>query len=58
MVQTSAEVMCPYCGEVTVCQIEPSVEEWILDCEVCCRPMEARRVDTGGDHWVIETDLA
>lgn len=34
------EVTCPYCGEVNVMNIEigiNSADEFITDCEICCR---------------------
>ncbi|HIC45986.1 MAG TPA: CPXCG motif-containing cysteine-rich protein [Methylophaga aminisulfidivorans] len=34
-------VSCPYCGEIISVVIDGSVEsqEYIEDCEVCCRPI-------------------
>lgn len=43
MVQALQEeyVQCPYCGETISILIDGSVEqqEYIEDCEVCCRPI-------------------
>lgn len=38
---TTLQVRCPYCGEVIEVVIDCSVEqqEYIEDCEVCCRPI-------------------
>lgn len=35
---------CPYCGESITVLIDDSVEqqEYIEDCQVCCRPIEFR----------------
>jgi len=35
---------CPYCGETISILVDESVEEqqYIEDCEVCCRPMDIR----------------
>lgn len=35
-------IMCPYCGESFTVVIDCSVSEqqYIEDCEVCCRPIE------------------
>lgn len=40
MLETSKD-RCPYCGEVVELVIDTSVEiqEYVEDCEVCCRPM-------------------
>lgn len=34
-------VMCPYCGEATDLVVDVSVSEqqYIEDCQVCCRPI-------------------
>lgn len=39
--ETSANVRCPYCGEVVEIGLDPgsgSSQEYIEDCPVCCRP--------------------
>ena len=36
-----AEVTCPHCGEVVVIALDPSggaEQDYVEDCEVCCRP--------------------
>ena len=37
----SSVINCPYCGEAIELVIDPSVaeQEYIEDCEVCCRPI-------------------
>ncbi len=37
----SKNVFCPYCGEAIELLIDDSipVQEYIEDCQVCCRPM-------------------
>jgi hypothetical protein len=37
-----AEVSCPWCGEYFALAIDTSEGDFdtIVDCEVCCRPME------------------
>jgi hypothetical protein len=37
-------ISCPYCGEMISILVDGSVEEqqYIEDCEVCCRPMDIR----------------
>ncbi len=37
----SSEVSCPYCGESVEITLDPgsgSQQEYIEDCQVCCRP--------------------
>ncbi|MBT8046855.1 MAG: CPXCG motif-containing cysteine-rich protein [Xanthomonadales bacterium] len=37
-------ISCPYCAKVISILVDGSVEEqqYIEDCEVCCRPMDIR----------------
>jgi hypothetical protein len=37
-------IRCPYCGEsITVLiDVSPGEQEYVEDCEVCCRPMVLR----------------
>ena len=40
---TSAEVMCPHCGETIEISVDPgggSDQQYIEDCEVCCNPWQ------------------
>jgi hypothetical protein len=41
MFETTAEVMCPHCGETITLFLDLSVDEqsYIEDCSVCCSPM-------------------
>ena len=41
MLETSAEVSCPYCGETITLLLDLSVESqsYTEDCSVCCQPM-------------------
>ncbi len=44
-------VFCPYCGESIDVLVDDSVaeQEYIEDCQVCCRPIEFRvAVDPSG----------
>ena len=39
--ETDAEVCCPYCGEINEIALDPgsgSDQEYVEDCQVCCRP--------------------
>jgi hypothetical protein len=47
------EVECPFCGEPGSIQVEPGdaepgEQEFVQDCEVCCRPWSVR-VQVGHD---------
>lgn len=51
MLETTAEVSCPYCGEAITLLLDLSVEEqsYIEDCSVCCQPMNVSyRAENGG----------
>jgi hypothetical protein len=40
--ETEALVSCPYCGESTEVALDPgggNDQEYIEDCQVCCRPI-------------------
>lgn len=40
-VETGASVRCPYCGEFNEISLDPgsgSEQEYVEDCQVCCRP--------------------
>ena len=46
-------VTCPHCGEVVEIGLDPgsgSIQEYVEDCPVCCRPNVIRiEVDEDGD---------
>lgn len=40
---TAAEVWCPYCGEASEIAVDPgggSLQHYVEDCPVCCRPWQ------------------
>ena len=54
---SDAEVFCPYCGESVTLAIDPgggSHQEYVEDCEVCCRPWQVR-VDYDLDGFATVT---
>ena len=55
-IDSDRTVSCPYCGEVTVISLDygsGSRQEYIEDCEVCCRPWRVQvRYDRGGTAQV------
>jgi Cysteine-rich CPXCG len=59
VLDTEAEVACPYCGEIVVLGLDPgggAVQEYVEDCQVCCRPCRVRVSygDTGAAEVRIE----
>jgi len=52
--QTEAVVVCPHCGEGNALTVDPgsgSAQEYVEDCQVCCRPWRVT-VRYGGDGGV------
>ena len=46
-----AEVVCPHCGEQVAIRLDPSGgtrQEYVQDCEVCCRPWQVQVHYAGG----------
>ena len=57
--ETAAEVTCPHCGEVIEITIDPgggAHQEFVEDCEVCCRPWQVTVVVSadGGSEVSVE----
>ena len=48
-------VTCPYCGEsfTTVVDYSDGYQQYIEDCQVCCRPIELH-VQLGADGEVVQ----
>ena len=45
------EIICPHCGEAVVVVIDPSGgvnQDYVQDCEVCCRPWHVQVHYAGG----------
>jgi transposase-like protein len=43
--ETEAVVVCPHCGEANSIVLDPgsgSTQEYVEDCQVCCRPWRVR----------------
>lgn len=49
-------ITCPYCGELMTILVDGSVEEqqYIEDCQVCCRPMDIRVKVSAKGSWQVE----
>ncbi len=60
VLDTEAEVACPYCGEKVLMALDPgggTTQEYVEDCQVCCRPWRVRVSygDSGtAEVWVEE----
>ena len=50
----SVVVQCPYCGETIELLVEDSedVQEYVEDCQVCCRPIAVRTALEDGELQV------
>ena len=60
MLETTAEVMCPHCGETVTLFLDLSVESqsYIEDCSVCCQPMTVSYTAVEGEVTDIRADAA
>lgn len=60
MLETSAEVSCPYCGEAISLLLDLSVEQqtYIEDCSVCCQPMSVSYSAADGELVSVEVEAA
>ena len=58
---TDAVVLCPYCGVSVEIVVDPgggAEQEYVEDCEVCCRPWLVHVTFSSGsaDVWVEPAD--
>jgi hypothetical protein len=60
MLETTAEVTCPYCGETITLLLDLSVEEqsYIEDCSVCCQPMTVSYRAAAGELADVSVEAA
>ena len=60
MLETTAEVTCPYCGETITLLLDLSVEEqsYIEDCSVCCQPMAVSYRAEDGELAEVSVEAA
>ncbi len=58
---TEARVTCPWCGEAVEISLDPTgggEQEYVEDCEVCCRPWQVHVTydeDGAAEVWVEES---
>jgi cysteine-rich CPXCG protein len=55
-----AAVQCPHCGEINEIGLDPGGGEWqeyVEDCQVCCRPWRVTVRYGGGDAVVSAEPL-
>ena len=60
MLEETAEVSCPYCGETITMVLDLSVEEqsYIEDCSVCCQPMSVAYSAEDGELAQLSVEAA
>jgi hypothetical protein len=58
---TETAVHCPHCGEEVLIAVDPgsgSVQDYVEDCQVCCRPWRVHvAFDAEGHAWVDVSPL-
>ena len=55
---TEQAISCPYCGETITILVDDSLpeQEYVEDCQVCCRPIVLRlSIDRGGNTSIMAT---
>ena len=58
---SEAEVNCPYCGEAVVIALDTGgglTQEYVEDCQVCCRPWRVRVHFHGSGMAEVEVEPA
>jgi hypothetical protein len=59
--ETSAEVICPHCGEINEIALDPGSggnQEYVEDCQVCCCPwlVRVRYLPDGSAEVLLELE--
>lgn len=56
-----AEYCCGFCGSINYTTVDPSAgmqQEYVEDCQTCCRPNVLRiELDASGEGAVIEAEV-
>jgi hypothetical protein len=60
MLETTAEVECPHCGETILLFLDLSIEEqsYIEDCSVCCQPMTVTYTAVDGELGSLNVEAS
>jgi hypothetical protein len=60
MLETTAEVSCPYCGEIITLFLDLSVatQTYVEDCSVCCQPMNVSYSVENGELSSLTVDTS
>lgn len=60
MLETTAEVSCPYCGEIITLFLDLSVatQTYVEDCSVCCQPMNVSYSVEDGELSILTVDTS
>jgi hypothetical protein len=60
MLETTAEVSCPYCGEIITLFLDLSVatQTYVEDCSVCCQPMNVSYSVEDGELSALTVDTS
>ena len=59
--ETEVEVTCPYCGEVVAISLDAAggaTQEYVEDCQVCCRPWQVYVSYSGGGSVEVRVEEA
>ena len=61
MIEEDHSFICPHCGVELSAQVEPGggrKQNFIQDCEVCCRPIQIRVEFQGGEITEFSAEAA
>lgn len=58
--QNPENVQCPFCGQNFELMLDTSLpsQNFITDCEICCRPLQIRAECEGGETLSLEVQPA
>lgn len=54
----SGSVQCPYCWQLSEIEVDRSAgdQEYVEDCQVCCRPVLIRIRNVGSPDFSVEAE--
>ncbi len=59
MIEEDSVFACPYCGTEQTVRLEPGAgakQEFVTDCEICCRPIVIRAIFDGDELTDFSAD--